>query len=228
MKERRYIPDAIELRGSRGSGATLIGHASVFDTPYELYGFSEQVARGAFTRTIAEPHGVAALWNHDPSIVLGRDKSGTLRLEEDGTGLRYEISMPDTQQARDLYALIERGDVYQSSFAFEVMPGGETWQEPDGEHDMPLRTLTDLRLWDVSPVTYPASPATDVDVARALRSYAESLGVEQTRLAAYFADLSTTTRSEASAPVDDAADPAALATDSPEPMRRKPAYTPGM
>jgi len=218
MKERRYTPSDLELRGKSGTGAVLTGHASVFDAPYEMYGFDEQVARGAFTRTIAEPHGVAALWNHDPSIVLGRDKSGTLRLHEDDEGLAYEIDLPDTQAARDAYTSIERGDVYQSSFAFEVMAGGERWQEPDEARETPLRTLTDLRLYDVSPVTFPASPATDVDVARALRGYADHLGVEPTMLATYFEDLSKT-RSDASASDDDGPPQAPVVEDAPEPVR---------
>lgn len=219
MKERRYTPGDIELRGKDGAGATLIGHASVFDTPYELYGFEEQVARGSFTRTISEPHGVAALWNHDSGIVLGRDKSGTLRLAEDECGLAYEIDLPDTQAAHDAYVSIERGDVYQSSFAFEVMPGGERWEEPSEDRTMPLRTLTELRLYDVSPVTFPASATTDVDVARALRSYAESIGADPTLLAHYFADL-TKTRSDASAdPEPDAAEQPAEPEAEPEPRR---------
>ena len=219
MRERRYTPGDIELRGKDGKGATLTGHASVFDSPYELYGFEEQVERGAFTRTISEPHGVAALWNHDANIVLGRDKSGTLRLTEDDVGLAYEIDLPDTQQARDAYVSIERGDVYQSSFAFEVMPGGERWQEPDEDRSMPLRTLTELRLYDVSPVTFPASPATDVDVARALRSYAEAIGADPALLSHYFIDLAKT-RSDASAvAVDEAAEQPLAPVDLPEPVR---------
>jgi hypothetical protein len=219
VKERRYTPGGIEMRGKDGAGATLIGHASVFDTPYELYGFAEQVARGAFTRTISEPHGIAALWNHDSGIVLGRDKSGTLRLTEDDDGLRYEIDLPDTQAARDAYVSIERGDVYQSSFAFEVMDGGERWDEPDDERDMPLRTLTELRLYDVSPVTFPASPATDVDVARALRGYAEAVGADPAVLATTFADLSKT-RSDASTEVEpDAAEQSVEPVPVLEPVR---------
>jgi HK97 family phage prohead protease len=155
---------------------TISGHASVFDTPYTLWGFDEQVARGAFKKSIREAD-VAALWNHDPNVVLGRKKSGTLRMAEDDRGLHYEVDLPDTQAARDLYTLIQRGDVYQSSFAFEVVK--ESWDYPKGEDKgLPLRTLREVRLYDVSPVTYPASPSTDVDVARAVRSFAEALGID--------------------------------------------------
>lgn len=175
MPEKRYTPGVIEARET-DSGFTIHGHASVFDSPYELWGFREQVARGAFKKSLKEAD-VAALWNHDPNVVLGRNKSGTLRLSEDDKGLYYEVDLPDTQAARDLHTLIRRGDVYQSSFAFEIVK--EAWDYPkDGDRDLPLRTIKEVRLFDVSPVTYPASPVTDVDVARAVRSLAEAMGLD--------------------------------------------------
>lgn len=173
MTERRYTTGVIEARQA-DTGMTITGHASVFDEPYELWGFTEQVARGAFKKSLKEAD-VAALWNHDPNVVLGRKKSGTLRLSEDERGLYYEVDLPDTQAARDLYALIQRGDVYQSSFAFEIVK--EAWDYPKEENAMPLRTIKEVRLYDVSPVTYPASPSTDVDVARAVRALADALGL---------------------------------------------------
>ena len=171
MTERRYTPGVIEARDD--AGLTIAGHASVFDAPYDLWGFREQVARGAFKKSLKEGD-VAALWNHDANVVLGRNKSGTLRLSEDDRGLHYEVDLPDTQAARDLYTLIKRGDVYQSSFAFEVIK--DEWDQSDRES--PLRTLREVRLYDVSPVTYPASPATDVDVVRAVRSLADAMGLD--------------------------------------------------
>lgn len=174
MTERRYTEGPIEVRG--GAAMTISGHASIFDEPYDLYGFREQVARGAFKKSVKEGD-VAALWNHDPNTVLGRKRAGTLRLVEDDVGLAYEVDLPDTQAARDLYTLIQRGDVYQSSFAFEIQR--ESWKYPSGDSsDLPLRTIQQVRLYDVSPVTYPANPSTDVDVKRAMRSLAEAFGIE--------------------------------------------------
>lgn len=172
MKEHRYTSGVLEVRKA-DDGMTIVGHASVFDNPYELWGFNEQVARGAFAKTIAEAD-VRALWNHDPNVVLGRNKSGTLRLSEDDTGLRYEIDLPETQAARDLFTLIQRGDVSQSSFAFEVVR--EEWLNENDERALPLRVLKELKLYDVSPVTYPAAEATDVEIKRAFRSLAEVVG----------------------------------------------------
>lgn len=159
--ERRNLPVG-ELRAQRTEGkpTTLIGHAAVFDTPYSVYWFSERVARGAFAETIKNDD-IRALFNHDQNIVLGRNGAGTLRLSEDEKGLRVEIDVPDTQYVRDMVvAPIERGDVSQMSIGFTVIE--ESWahaQEP-GQED--VRTLTKVQLYDVSPVTFPASPTTDI------------------------------------------------------------------
>lgn len=161
MELERRFTDA-ELRAIRGEDgkATLIGYAAVFDKlSLDLGGFRERIAPGSFTKALETPDDVRALFNHDPNHVLGRNKSGTLKLTQDAVGLRYEIHMPDTQTARDLAASIERGDVSQSSFAFRVKAGGERWGEEEG---IIVRTLTDLQLYDVSPVTYPAYPDTSV------------------------------------------------------------------
>lgn len=159
-----------ELR-AKGSGK-ISGHAAVFNQLSEdLGGFREKIAPGAFTDTIKNSD-IRGLWNHDSNFVLGRNKAGTLRLEEDNTGLATEYDFPDTGYARDLLKLIERGDVSQQSFGFMVMPDGSTWQMQDGGL---VRTLTKVELFDVSPVTFPAYPQTDLN-ARAqaeLRSLAE-------------------------------------------------------
>ena len=97
---------------------TIEGHAAVFDSlSVELWGFFEEIAPGAFADSIEAGDDVRALFNHDPNYVLGRSRNGTLRLAEDEVGLRVEFEPPDTQQARDVVTLIERGDVNQMSFA---------------------------------------------------------------------------------------------------------------
>lgn len=165
-RERRNLPIA-ELRVHKGDdGAQKItGHAAVFDTLSEDLGFfREKIAPGAFTPSIAEDD-VRALWNHDPNFVLGRNRAGTLRMKEDDKGLAIAVDLPDTQAARDLTVSIERGDVSQMSFGFRTLV--EEWDESDPQNI--IRTLKKVTLFDVSPVTYPAYPDTDVDVAQ--RSY---------------------------------------------------------
>ena len=152
LEEKRYIE----------------GHAAVFDSWSETLGgifpFKEKVRKGAFSQTI-EKDDIRALFNHDPNYVLGRNKAGTLELKEDDTGLYVRIIPPDTQAARDLITSIERGDINQMSFGFMVEE--EKWDTVDG---VDVRELRRVRLFDVSPVTFPAYPSTDVGV-RAMESY---------------------------------------------------------
>jgi HK97 family phage prohead protease len=152
LEEKRYIE----------------GHAAVFDSWSETLGgifpFKEKVRKGAFSQTI-EKDDIRALFNHDPNYVLGRNKAGTLELKEDETGLYVRIIPPDTQAARDLITSIERGDINQMSFGFTVEE--EKWDTVEG---IDVRELRKVKLFDVSPVTFPAYPSTDVGV-RAMESY---------------------------------------------------------
>jgi HK97 family phage prohead protease len=96
-----------------------------------------------------------------------------LRLKVDKKGLRYEVDLPDTAQARDVRELIRRGDVSGSSFGFVVQ--GDEWDESQMKSGkLPLRTLTKLELFDVSPVTYPAYPQTSVSARSKAQTLAES------------------------------------------------------
>lgn len=165
--ERRWFA-VNELRAERAAGepVRLKGHAAVFNAlSQDLGGFREMIAPGAFTPSVHEDD-VRALFNHNPDHVLGRTIPKTLRLAEDDRGLAIEVDLPDTQLARDLAISIERGDVSQMSFAFRVKPGGQEWADTDQGF---VRTLKAVRLYDVSPVTYPAYLQTDV----ALRSLSE-------------------------------------------------------
>ena len=154
--ERRFIA-VEELRESEDG--TLVGYASVFNQPADSgWGFTEVVMPGAFTKTLADGADVRALWNHDPNFVLGRTTAGTLELKEDDHGLRSIITPPDTQWANDLRKTIKRGDVSQMSFGFRCIE--ENWKK-DGDTD--IRELREVELLDVSPVTYPFYPTTQVD-----------------------------------------------------------------
>jgi HK97 family phage prohead protease len=163
--ERRFFPtqglkiEKRALSGQEGGGnaGLLSGHAAVFNQlSLDLGGFREKIMPGAFAASIATDD-VRALFNHDPNFVLGRNKASTLRLSEDETGLAFGCDLPDTQFARDLSVSIDRGDISQCSFGFETID--DEWQMQDGET---VRTLKAVRLYDVSPVVFPAYPQTDV------------------------------------------------------------------
>jgi len=171
-EERAY---KVEMRVEDGDEPKITGHAAVFNKlSVDLMGFREKVAPGAFAESI-EKSDIRALWNHNPDYVLGRNKSGTLKLEEDKKGLAIEILPPDTQWARDLMETIKRGDVDQMSFAFKTIK--DSWENQDKKES--IRTLEEVELFDVSPVTYPAYPQTDVKV----RSILEDAGLDINRLA---------------------------------------------
>jgi uncharacterized protein len=157
--ERRAF-DLLEIRADPET-RIIAGHAAVFNTlSEELFGFREQVAPGAFAQSIGADD-IRALFNHDPSLILGRNRSGTLSLAEDETGLAVSIEAPDTQAGRDAITSIRRGDVSGMSFGFITQD--DSWDMID---EMVIRTLKRVRLFDVSPVTFPAYPSTDVSVAR--------------------------------------------------------------
>jgi len=124
-----------------------------------MWGMREKIAKGAFENSIAKDD-VRMLWNHDPNFVLARNKAGTLTLKEDSKGLYFEAIPPDTQWAKDLLVTIKRGDVTQNSFGFIILD--DDWDE--NEEGMRIRTLKKVKLFDVSPVTYPAYPQTELHI----------------------------------------------------------------
>lgn len=163
-KEYRRIDARLEVRADgAGAGEKVVieGYGALFDKEADLYWFREVIRPGAFTTTLKDAD-VRALFNHDPNFVLGRNKSGTLRLREDTRGLRYDFDPPATAAAKDVVELIRRGDVTQSSFGFRTLK--DRWTFSDNPNEPALRELLEVELFDVSPVTFPAYPDTVVGV----------------------------------------------------------------
>jgi len=135
---------------------TLVGYASVFNSPADIGGWwIETIAPGAFAGTLGGD--VRALVDHDHGRVIGRTKSGTLRLSEDAKGLRCEIDVPDTTDGNDLWTLVERGDISGMSFGFRVTK--EVWDETV---EPPQRTILAVDLMEVSAVAWPAFDDTEI------------------------------------------------------------------
>ena len=169
--ERRAFVTGLEIEAREDGKRRLRGHAAVFNQLSEdLGGFREQITPGAFVEAI-EKDDVRLLINHD-GLPLARNRSGTLRLAEDARGLAIEADLdesdPDVQR---LLPKLARGDVSQMSFSFSVKPAGQDWAKDD--EGRTVRTLKKLRLFDVSVVTYPAYPQTDIAV-RELRAWEKS------------------------------------------------------
>lgn len=178
LLERRNRKGDIEFRDVEGDDAMpiAVGHAAVFGMQsvdlapsWADYTVHEIIDPHAFDRTVREAD-VVGLFNHDDMWLLGRTTSGTVRLAVDERGLAYEIDLPDTTHGRDVAFLLRRGDVNGSSFAFRAIR--DTWFE-DEEGNI-TRTLLEVALIDVSPVTHPAYPDTD----SSLRSLAAAIGTD--------------------------------------------------
>lgn len=152
---------AVEVRAQEDM--TIEGYASVFGDEYDLGYFTERVAPGAFDGRTNDD--VRLLINHT-GVPLARTTNNTLTLTIDERGLHYRAKLADTQEGRDLYTLIQRGDITQSSFAFTI-------DDDEWSGDRRTRTINRVgQLYDVSPVTYPASPTTTVQ-AREMATYTQ-------------------------------------------------------
>lgn len=177
MSEKRAATLAAE---TRDDGAMVLrGYAAVYNTETTIAGmFRERIAPGAFDEAIPRDD-VRALFNHNPDVVLGRTVSGTLALGSDDAGLTYEIQLnPADAEHQRVWQMVSRGDVSQSSFGFEVK--GQEWGEVK-RGELPLRTITKAKLYDVSPVTYPAYEETSVsarDLPTATEEAADVLAAE--------------------------------------------------
>lgn len=177
---RRYASldqRAVERSDNDSDPIGFNGHAAMFNSRSWIggkrYGFWEEIAPGAFTKTLGEAD-VRFLQNHDPNFVLARNTAGTLRLEEDDKGLAVDADMAPTSYARDLAVLLERGDVSQMSFAFDMVT--YEWTELDDGTEL-LRHL-EVGLWDVSAVTYPAYDDTDASLRFDLLGAARRAGFD--------------------------------------------------
>jgi len=151
--ERRFYVD-VELRvDDEENGIT--GYAAVFNKYSQDLGFfKEKIQPGAFKKTIKE-NDIRALINHDPNLIIGRTKNKTLELWEDDKGLGFNVKLPDTSYANDLRISIERKDITQNSFGFQTV-------QDEWSNDGSKRTLLEVKLFDVSPVTFPAYTQTSV------------------------------------------------------------------
>ena len=138
----------------------VVGYASIFNSESRDLGFIETISTGAFDGRLEDD--TIMLFNHDEDKVLARNTSGTLTLSIDERGLKYEFDIPETSYGNDLKVLMERGDIYESSFAFTVPKGGDEWEERDGKF---YRTINEVEyLYDTSVVTRGAYANTDASL----------------------------------------------------------------
>lgn len=162
-RQTRSFPQRFETREAEGGALYIEGYFAVFDSPYELWeGAVEIVKPGAFAGCLSQD--VRALINHDTTLVLGRTKSGTLSLKEDSRGLWGSIQINrDDVDAMNLYARVQRGDVDQCSFGFEIKR--ETFVDLGGGACRWEIEEVDP-LYEVTVCTFPAYEATGVSARK--------------------------------------------------------------
>lgn len=146
--------------------ARITGYGSVFGRWYEVWGFRERIAAGAFDKTLRENRDITGMFNHDAARLLGRTGAGTMTVESDKKGLAYEILADlKNSDSANVVRMIARGDVKGSSMAFFVHK--EEW-ETDKDNRPTKRTIKEVELIETGPVVMPASGATSVKIQRAL------------------------------------------------------------
>ena len=162
IRQLRSAASQFQTREAEGD-LTIEGYFSVFNSIYELWpGATESVAPGAFSETLG--NDIRALVNHDSTLVLGRNKAGTLELREDSHGLWGKIKVnPNDGDAMNLYERVKRGDVDQCSFGFWI-EDEETEFRDDGSIHWTIRKVN---LFEVSVCTFPAYEATEVSARKA-------------------------------------------------------------
>lgn len=170
-RQTRSVPVNFQTR-SDDTGPVIAGYFAVFNNPTELWpGCIEQIAPGAFASSLGLD--VRALIDHDTRLVIGRTVAGTLTLREDESGLYGEIKINEhDSDAMNLYARVQRGDVSQCSFGFDIV-AEDYVVSPDGQTC--TWTIREVKLYEVSVVTFPAYDATsvsarDADSAASLKS----------------------------------------------------------
>lgn len=172
------MPVKLEIRASEGdeSKRTITGAIKYTTDSAEMrdwWGdtFVEAIDKEAFKDSIAS-RNVVGLWSHDTSQVLGNTKSGTLRLENTETELRFELDIPNTTVGNDAWELIQRGDVDGVSFGMRVTKDKWTSEKREDKR-IYKRMILNAELYEISPVAFPAYPANEV-AARSLEDFKAS------------------------------------------------------
>jgi HK97 family phage prohead protease len=150
---RRHLTPAQEFRSKTNDDGThtVSGYAALYNVlSHELRpGVRERILPGAFDGTLTRSEDVTANINHNDRFLLGRTSSGTLKLTLDDLGLRFDVTLPETSYAKDLGALMARGDMRECSFAFTVDPK-DISLEPTSETEAVESIRSIDQIFDVS------------------------------------------------------------------------------
>lgn len=172
-RQVRSAASKFETR-EEGNELKIEGYFAVFNSNYQIFDdLSESVAPGAFDDTLGDD--IRALINHDSSLVLGRNTAHTLELRQDEHGLWGSITInPNDQDAMNLYARVQRGDVDQCSFGFDILSEDYDVRDDGSVH----WTIKKVRLYEVSVCTFPAYEETNVKARSAQRDEIKKRSLE--------------------------------------------------
>ena len=188
IRQVRSIASEFKTREDGGE-LRIEGYFAVFNSIYDIWdGASESVAPGAFSETLGGD--IRALIDHETMYVLGRNQAGTLELREDSHGLWGSVLInPNDQDAMNLYARVQRGDVNQCSFGFDILE-----EETDFRDDGSIHwTIKKVKLYEVSVCTFPAYAETSVQARKH-----EAEEIEKRRADAWRAELRSKLKKERS------------------------------
>lgn len=186
IRQVRSIASEFKTREDGGE-LRIEGYFAVFNSIYDIWdGASESVAPGAFSETLGGD--IRALIDHETMYVLGRNQAGTLELREDAHGLWGSILVnPNDQDAMNLYARVQRGDVNQCSFGFDILE-----EETDFRDDGSIHwTIKKVKLYEVSVCTFPCYTETSVQARKD-----EAKEIEKRRADAWRAELRSKLKKE--------------------------------
>ena len=167
--QRREAADNADAPHAESNSRTVYGYAMLYDTPtvlweYEDTQYVEVIERGAATEAL-KSSDIRALFNHNPNYILARTSSNTLTVREDEKGLYFEFEAPETSTGNDLLVSIQRGDISQASFAFDISERSILREQKTEGKEVVTITIKKMKeLYDVSPVTYPAYKDTEVSM----------------------------------------------------------------
>jgi uncharacterized protein len=162
-RQTRSLLSELKTRAEQEGEMIIEGYFAVFGQQTELWpGAFEEIAPEAFNSTLG--NDIRALINHDTSLVLGRNKAGTLELKVDSRGLWGHIKInQNDSDAVNLYERVKRGDVDQCSFGFNILREETDWRD-DGSVKWIIK---EIDLHEVSVVTFPAYAETGVQARKA-------------------------------------------------------------
>lgn len=158
---------AFKIKGVDVQAGTFSGHAAIFNIPDD--GDPPDIMLpGAFTKTIREWGPTGA--NRIKILALHRTDwlpiGAPAVLQEDAAGLFFEGKISDTSLGRDVLTLLRDGVLTEMSIGFDVI-------KHESDRGRGMRLLHEVRLWEISPVTWAMHPMAAIDDVKSIRSMRE-------------------------------------------------------